>query len=238
MMATALGQNIDSLQKKQDSIQHICAQGDLYTNIADSLIQYSQPKTRVISIADAAKAGDYVVKAIQINKMFNDTIAVRNNFDRLGHAFIMQNKFAEAKWYFLQSNYISRNRHDVPRIISGLLQLADVKTLIKDYALAEKDLHEAIVLTKYSYNVPTQIEAERKLAALYDRMGKLQDAKSTVAHYTLLVANLKKAKAQQMLALQKAKAKKPSPTTTVLGAIPARTATVIDIAASVSEQNN
>ncbi|MBW4889478.1 hypothetical protein KXQ82_07120 [Mucilaginibacter sp. HMF5004] len=206
-ISAAFAQNVDSLQKKQDSIQHICAKADLYINTADSLIQFNQDKTRLISIADAAKAGELVLKAIQINKAFNDTVAVRNNFDRLGQAYVMQNKFTQAKWYILQSNRISRDRHDIAHIISGLMQLAAVKISIKDYSLAEKDLLEAVVLTKYSYNIIAQIEAERKLAALYDKSGKIKEAKSMLAHYTLLADNYKKAHTPQIIAMQKAIAK-------------------------------
>jgi tetratricopeptide (TPR) repeat protein len=245
IITSAFAQNIDSLQKQRDSVQHICAQADLYTNLADSLIQYNQPKTRVISIADAAQAGNYVLKAIQINKMFNDTIAVRNNFDRLGQAYVMQNKFAEAKWYFLQSNRISRDRHDVPHIISGLIQLASVKATIKDYALAEKDLQEAIVLTKYSYNVPQQIEVERKLAVLYDKADKLNEAKSMVAHYTMLTDSLKPVKPKPVLAMQKPKVKPKKVSVTLatkqrLAATvtPVEDSTIVDVTSNLSAQHN
>ena len=217
-LPSVFAQNIDSLQRAQEEMQQLCAKADAYTNTADSLIQYKQQKTRLISIADAVKASDYVLKAIQINKKYNDTTAVRNNFDRLGETYIMQNKFSQAKWYILQSNHISRGTRDVRHIILGLMELADVKMAIKDYTLAKKDLDEAIVLTKYSHNVPAQIEVERKLAVLYDKSGNLKEAKVQVTHYTLLaenlkktneqqrLANLKKAKAQQLLAIQKAKA--------------------------------
>jgi hypothetical protein len=218
ILPSVFAQNIDSLQKAQEEMQQLCAKADLYTNMADSLIQYKQQKTRLISIADATTASDYVLKAIQISKKYNDTTAVRNNFDRLGEAYIMQNKFSQAKWYILQSNHISRGTRDVRHIILGLMELADVKMTIKDYTLAKKDLDEALVLTKYSHNIPAQIEVEKKLAVLCDKSGNLKEAKSLVTHYTLLaenlkkateqqrLANLKKAKAQQLLAIQKAKA--------------------------------
>jgi hypothetical protein len=205
LLSSAFAQNIDSLQKRNELMQSACAQADDYINKADSLIQYNQPKTKVINNTDATLAGNYVLKAIQISKKYDDTVATRNNFDRLGRAYVMQNKFTEAKWYFLQSNCISRDRHDVTHIINGLLELAEVKSFIKDYALAQKDLQEAIVLSKYSYNMPLQIEVERKLAALYDRAGKLKEAKAMVQHYTLLAENLKKAKAQQLILAEKTK---------------------------------
>lgn len=209
-ISSALAQNADSLQRRDDSVQHICAQADLYINTADSLIQYGQTKTRMVSIADAAKASEYVLKAIQINKKFDDTLAIRNNFNRLADAYVMQNKFTEAKWYILQANTLSRKLHDTPYTINGLVKLAGVKMSIKDYELAQKDLQDAIALSQNTHNIPAQIEAEKKLAVLDDKMGKLKDAKSTIAHYTLLTTNLKKARAQQALAMQRvAKVKKP-----------------------------
>ncbi|WP_295650156.1 tetratricopeptide repeat protein [uncultured Mucilaginibacter sp.] len=211
ILSAGFAQNIDSLQRKQDSVQHICAQAELYINTADSLIQFGQQKTRVISMSDAAKASDCVLKAIQTDKKFNDTLAIRNDFDRLGQAYVLQNKFTEAKWYILQSACISRDARDVPHIISSLLELAAVKTVIKDYDLAQKDLQEAIVLCKYEYNVPQQIVAEKQLAALYDQTGKLKEANSMVAHYTLLAEGLRKANAPRYMAMQKVKIRTKKP---------------------------
>ena len=89
-----------------------------------------------------------------------------------------------------------------------------MKTVIKDYDLAQKDLQEAIVLCKYEYNVPQQIVAEKQLAALYDKTGKLKEANSMVAHYTLLAEGLRKANAPRYMAMQKVKTKTRKPALT------------------------
>ena len=207
LYTSVMAQNTDSLQKQTSIMQAACDNADSYINKADSLIQYNQPKTRMISISDAAKASRYVLNAIQISKTYNDTIAIRNDFDRLAETYVMQNRFAEAKWYFLQSNTISRRKHDVPRIIAGLIQLSNVKVIISDFALARKDLNEAITLAKATNNIPAIITAERKLAAIYDRTGKLKEAKNLVTSYSLLIDSLKKAHATQLLAMNRSAAK-------------------------------
>ncbi len=205
-------QNIDSLQKQLDTAQNACVKLDLYTNIASGLLQFDQPKTHDITNADASKAVDYVLKAIHINAKNDDTLALRTNFDMLGQAYFIQQKYTEAKWFILQSNFISRNLRDVPHIIYSLQQMATVQTAIKEDALAVKNLNEAIVLAKYTYNLPKQIELERNLAIVYDHAGDVKNAIATQKHYSMLAADLKKAQMPHVVAMNKTTVKaKPRP---------------------------
>ncbi len=200
--------NIDSLQKKLDTAKNACLKVDLYTNIAANLIQFNMLKTHNVSTADAGKAIDYVLKAIHINSKNDDTLAIRNNFDCLGAAYAIQGKYTQAKWFILQSNYISRYRKDAPHIISSLIDLANIKTEIRDYKLAKKDLNEALVLSKRQNDIPRQIEVEKRMAAFYDESGNIKAATAMVSHYTFLTAYLQKARLQKYITQQKAKAKK------------------------------
>jgi hypothetical protein len=190
-------QNVDSLQKQLDTAQNVCVKLDLYTNIASGLIQFDQTKTHDVTNAEAAKAVDYVLKAIHINAKNNDTLALRTNFDMLGQAYFIQQKYTEAKWFILQSNAISRDMRDIPHIIYSLQQMATVKSAIKDFSLA----------AKYTYNLPKQIEVERSLAIVYDNAGDVKAAIATQKHYSLLADNLKKAQTPKVVAMQSVKTK-------------------------------
>jgi tetratricopeptide (TPR) repeat protein len=204
----ANAQNTNELQKQLDTAQNVCVKLDLYTLIAADLIQFDQPKTHEITYAQAGKAVDYVLKAIHINSQDGDYYAVRNNFDVLSQAYFIQKKYTQAKWFNLQSNNISRDLRDVPRIIYSLQQMAVIKSVIKDYKLAHQDLDEAMILAKNTYNLILQIEIERGMAALYDREGNVKQAIATQKHYSMLAANLKKAQTPSwVLAAQKAQAK-------------------------------
>lgn len=189
--------NIDSLQKQLDTTNNDCLKAELYTNMADELIQFNGLKTREISYADAGKAIDYVLKAIHYNSKFDDPLAIRNNFNCLASAYFIQKKYTQAKWFVLQSNYISRYRKDVPAMINSLMQLASVKVAIKDYKMAEKDFNSAIALTKRKNDVARQIDIERCLATLYNNTNRAKAAIAMEKHCDYLQANIAKITLQQ-----------------------------------------
>jgi hypothetical protein len=220
LLLNVQAENIDSLQRQLDTTTIDCAKAELYTNIAAELIQFNGLKTREITYADAGKAIDYVLKAIHINSKYDDTLALRNNFDCLGYAYFIQKKYTQAKWFILQSNYISHYRKDVPAMINSLMQLASIKIAIKDYSMAEKDFNSAIVLTKRKNDIARQIDVEKCLATLYSNTNRAKAAITMEKHCDYLQANKAKLTVQQAkankaqlaieatLALQKAKAYK------------------------------
>jgi len=204
----AKAQNTDDLQKQLDTAQNACVKLDLYTRIAANLIQFEQPKNREVTYAEAGKAIDYVLKSIHINSQDGDYFALRTDYDLLSQAYFIQKKYTQAKWFNLQSNNISRNLYETPNIIRSLIRLATIKTAIKDYKLAQQDLDEAMVLAQNTYNLILQIEIERNMAVLYDKTGNVKQAIAMQKHYSMLVANLKKAQTPSwVLAAQKAKVK-------------------------------
>jgi hypothetical protein len=189
--------SIDSLQKQLDTASNNSVKAQLYTNIADQLIQFNGQKTREITYAEAGKAVDYVLKAIHFNSKLDDTLAIRNNFNCLSSAYFIQHQYTQAKWFALQSLYISRNRRDVPEMINSLMQLASIKVAIKDYKMAEKDFNEAIVLSKYKNDVQRQIDIEKCLATLYDNTNRSKLALATEKHCDFLASNIEKITLQQ-----------------------------------------
>lgn len=68
-------------------------------------------------------------------------------------------RFSESKWFFLQANTLSRKLQDTTGIITSLTGLGKVKTAIKDYTLAAKDLKEA-----------ERLAANKKYAAYRDQI--------------------------------------------------------------------
>jgi len=137
------------------------------------------------------------LKAIHYNSKLDDTLAIRDNFDCLSSAYFIQHKYTQAKWFVLQSLYISRNRKDVAAMMNSLMKLASIKIAIKDYKMAEKDFKEAIILSKYKNDVLRQIEIEKCLATLYDNTNRAKLAIATEKHCDFLAANIVKITAQQ-----------------------------------------
>jgi len=207
----AFAQSTAELQKQLDTAQNPCVKVILYTQIAANTIQFDQPKTRDVSYAEAGKAVDYVLKAIHINAQDGDYFALRTDYDLLSEAYFIQKKYTQAKWFALQSNNTSRNLGETTNIISSLLQLASIKTAIKDYKLAQQDLDEAMMLAKNTYNLILQIEIEHSMAVLYDKSGKVKEAIAMQKHYSMLMANLKKAQQPRIAVVAAATKPKPKP---------------------------
>ena len=84
-----------------------------------------------------------VLKTAKHNMRFRVYNDASYNFSELARLYIQQNRYAEAKWFLLQSNSISRDESDDKHTIANLIDLATVKSGLGDYTLAQQDLDEA-----------------------------------------------------------------------------------------------
>lgn len=67
-----------------------------------------------------------------------------DNFNILIALYLEQQRYSEAKWYYLQINYLARQKGDDANIIASLVGLGMVKLEIGEYAQAKDDLNAAI----------------------------------------------------------------------------------------------
>lgn len=102
---------------------------------------YGLPPSRSDFSLEAEEA--IVMKAAQHNMRFRQYQAASYNFNDLARLYVQQNRFSEAKWYFLQSCLLSRQFNNDKLTISNLSNLAMVKSSIGDFILAQQDLVEA-----------------------------------------------------------------------------------------------
>ena len=81
------------------------------------------------------------------------------NFSSLAAMYAQDNRFSEAKWYFLQSNELAHQANDTKHILDNLLALAAIKIQIGELTLAKTDLQEAhdIAAAKVMQNELTEI---------------------------------------------------------------------------------
>ncbi len=89
-----------------------------------------------------AAEGD-LMKTAQHNMRFRVYNLASYNFSDLAQLYVQQGRFSEAKWYYLQSNNISRQQNNDRLTIANLVQLAGIKSDIGDFMLAQEDLMEA-----------------------------------------------------------------------------------------------
>jgi len=84
-----------------------------------------------------------VMKVAQHHMRFRMYDVASYDFRDLAQLYVLQNRLSEAKWFFLQSNIISRQQNNDKLTIANLISLAGVKSDIGDFKLAQQDLVEA-----------------------------------------------------------------------------------------------
>jgi len=190
---------IDSLQKQLE-FSNDSLKGNLYTQIA---MQYLNADT----ISDKLRRARYreialsnTMKALHYYSKYRDSIGLRISFDHLALIYRAQKKYAQAKWFILQSNTLSRERNDVREIITSLITLAGIKSDIGDYDLALCDLAEAWSLT-IKKHLPEQASlVQLSYAGLYTQIGETKKAALASKQHQEIDDSLLKAKQLLLIA--------------------------------------
>ena len=106
---------------------------------------------------------DLMMKTAQHNMRFRIYNLASYNFAELAQLYVQQNRFSEAKWYFLQSTHLARQQKNDQLVISDLSRLAMVKSAIGDFLLAQQDLTEARNIASSRGWLAEMMEVEKKL---------------------------------------------------------------------------
>ena len=120
------------------------------------------------------EAGEYTLEATSKMVMemakHNMRFRVYNdasyNFSELAALYVKLRRLSEAKWYYLQSNNISRQENDDKHTISNLVSLAAIKVDIGDIPSAKADLVEARDLARMHGMQTETADIEKKMLLL------------------------------------------------------------------------
>ena len=91
---------------------------------------------------DMAEAA--IMKSLYHTLRFHMHYESIDNFNSLIALYLQQQRYSEAKWYYLQINYLARQKGDDANIVASLVGLGMVKSAIGDFAQAKDDLNAAI----------------------------------------------------------------------------------------------
>ncbi|MBS1501315.1 MAG: tetratricopeptide repeat protein [Bacteroidetes bacterium] len=160
---------VDSLQK-QLSLAPDSLKGAIYTQLAAQYQGYDTISNRKRRLACEENVLSNTYSALHYYSRYNDTTGLRTCFDNLARVYHAQKKYPQAKWFILQSNTLSRAKNDNPNIITSLIELASIKTDIKDYQLAMRDLNEALTLSSKNHYPLQEEQVQLSCALLYNRM--------------------------------------------------------------------
>ncbi|MDR3694001.1 hypothetical protein [Mucilaginibacter sp.] len=160
--------NLDSLKQELSITKSDTLKAVLNTRMALKYLDYDTITSKSKRYEYQNRAIEYTLQAIRQYAIYNDSIGLRICYDNLAKVYHAQRKFAQAKWFILQSNTLSRTKNDTPNIITSLLTLAAIKSDIKDYTLAMGDLDEALKLSIATHAPKAQIEVLKNYAQLYN----------------------------------------------------------------------
>ena len=116
-----------------------------------------------------------VMRAAKHNMRFRVYKDASYNFSDLGSIYIKLHRLSEAKWYFLQSNNLSRQQNDNKHTILNLISLAEIKVDLCDNVSARADLVEARDIAKTSRLLISAVEIDDKIQFL-DQTGTMSPA--------------------------------------------------------------
>lgn len=162
--------SLDSLKQQIKLNKYELLSGPIYTEIAARYMDYDTISNKKLRLSYQTEALNYTMRALRRYSAYNDTIGLRTCFDNLAKVYIAQKKYPQAKWFILQSNTLSRIKKDIPNVITSLITLSAIKSNIKDYSLAMRDLSEANQLSVANHLPKTQLEVLKNFALLYSRM--------------------------------------------------------------------
>jgi hypothetical protein len=192
---------LDSLKQELRNNQYDSLKAGLYSQIAAHYLNYDKITNKREKTNYQNEAINYTLMAMRNYSKYYDTVGMRNSFDNLVKVYRAQRKFSQAKWFVLQSNTLSRAIHDVPNIISSLIQLAAIKTDIKDYSLAMRDLNEALKLTSDNKMPKTEVRVQEAYAWLYSKMKNYPKEAIALKRRDFLNDSIQKAEQAQLAKL-------------------------------------
>ena len=107
-------------------------------------------------------------------------------YDQLADNYHQQKKFTQAKWFYIQSNMLSRKINSPLGIVTSLINLAHVKMSIGDYQLALLDYKEAEQLSVKNRYTNKLIELKSDLADVYGKLGNSGAASSAFSEFKVM----------------------------------------------------
>lgn len=169
---TVHADDLDSLRRKLKKTTVDSLRAPIHIKLVNVYMHYDTVSNPMKKAMYQNEAQINCFQALHLYSGISDTTGMRISFDKLSQLFYKQKKYSQAKWYALQSNNLSRIKNDVPNIIASLQHLAAIKTDIKEYKLAERDLKEALYWSEQQKSTTASASIKKDYAKLNKKLGK------------------------------------------------------------------
>lgn len=173
------------------NIEDDSLKASLYSKIAAQYLKYDTIGNKRERHTYQNEAITNTLSAIHYYSKYSDSTGLRNSFDVLAKVYHDQHKYIQAKWFIIQSNSISRAINDDPNIIASLLELASVKTDIKDYKLALRDLNEALIISSKNHMYKLEAQVQLRYAMFYSETKNPDKASAAMKRYDAIYDSIK-----------------------------------------------
>ena len=170
---------VDSLKQELDVTIDDSLKATLYTQIASAYLKFDTITDKKIRRIRQNEAIGSTMSAIHFYSRYNDSTGLQASFDALAKIYHAQHKYPQAKWFILQANSLARAKNDNPNVIATLIELSSIKTDIKDYTLAMRDLNEALIISSKNHYPKQESQVQLHYALLYNVMRNY--SKATIA---------------------------------------------------------
>ena len=191
---------VDSLKQELDAIVDDSLKAPIYTQIASEYIKYDTVRNKKQRHVYQNLAISNTMSAIHYYSKYDDTTGLRVSFDMLTKVYHTQHKYTQAKWFILQSNTLSRAKNDNPNIISSLIELSSIKSDIKDYKLAMRDLNEALTISSKNHYPKQESQVQLHYALLYNVMKDYTKATIALKRHNAIDDSIKRDEEAKMMA--------------------------------------
>lgn len=168
-IARSAGEIIDSLRTQLDTTTNDTVKASLYNQMVVQYLNYDKLDGKTKKYFQT-QALSYTYLALHLYSGMSDTLGLRDCFNGLSKVYRSQKKYAQAKWFILQSNSLSRAKKDTTNIMASLLILANIKMEIKDYNLAMRDLDEVFKITQRIHSPKDEANVQQSYVLLYTHL--------------------------------------------------------------------
>jgi tetratricopeptide (TPR) repeat protein len=189
---------LDSL-KQRLQITGDSLKGPIYIEIANQyLLKNDSISSRRMKFLNQLEALNYTMLALHNYSNINDSLGLRSSYNNLSKIYRLQRKYVQAKWFILQSNTISRQKKDVPNIITSLIELSAIKADMEDYKWAMRDLNEALALSVKSKDPKNESAVQVGYAGLYRQMKEYTNAAAAIKRHEVIDDSIRQAELDRL----------------------------------------
>ena len=114
------------------------------------------------------------------------------SFQSLAKIYYAQQKFSEAKWFFIQAQTLAAKLEDKEALISAHIQLAAVKNALGEHEMALEDYRKAESLAMENHYQVKLIEIKADMGETYNLLGNYLAAGNALDEYSRLRESLLK----------------------------------------------